>query len=104
MHVIAKVIATMDNYIPTFTSICTSVYMGYIIHTHEFIRLFTCMQVYLRDLFCSQRRNLFENTLEILFYQKIFKIMTQYVFQMEIAFSNVRRNSKYIVTNNEISG
>lgn len=30
--------------------------------------------------------------------------MTQYVFQMEIAFSNVRRNSKYIVTNNEISG
>lgn len=30
--------------------------------------------------------------------------MTQYVFQMEITFSNVKRNSKYIVMNNEISG
>ena len=53
--------------------------------------------------FPTQRKNLFKNTLKILFYKKISTIMTQLVFQMEISFSNVKRNSKYMVMNNEHS-
>lgn len=75
MHIIAKVIATTDYNILTYMSIDTCLCTcGYIIHTHtrEFIHLCTCMQVYLKNTFCSSEEEFLWEHLKNTFLQKNF--------------------------------